>query len=199
MTTIQYQYFPKNQLLPEILRQVVDIFIAQEHLISSQTNLLHSNDILHILSEPLMALGFKVEVSKRLEDKIRIPVLFGRNGKMEKFKIVNIMLIIVLIINVVLPVISAATNENKEVNSVEEIKKDKNRIKNTGPSAIRLRGLFLFASKITKIGPLMRKNRQKYVKFRLNGLHEELHRDCRTLPAFGFGLKCHTATLVPNP
>ena len=70
MTTIQYQYFPKNQLLPEILRQVVDIFIAQEHL---------------ILSEPLMALGFKVEVSKRLEDKIRIPVLFGRNGEMEKY------------------------------------------------------------------------------------------------------------------
>ena len=55
MTTIQYQYFPKNQLLPEILRQVVDIFIAQEHLISSQTHLLHSNDVLHILSEPLMA------------------------------------------------------------------------------------------------------------------------------------------------
>ena len=43
---------------------------------------------------------------------------------MEKFKIVNIMLIIVLIINVVLPVISAATYENKVVNSVEEIKKD---------------------------------------------------------------------------
>ena len=85
MTTIQYQYFPKNQLLPEILRQVVDIFIAQEHLISSQTHLLHSNDVLHILSEPLMALGFKVEVSKRLEDKIRIPVLFGRNGEMEKY------------------------------------------------------------------------------------------------------------------
>ena len=60
MTTIQYQYFPKNQLLPEILRHVVDIFIAQEHLISSQTHLLHSNDVLHILSEPLMALGFKV-------------------------------------------------------------------------------------------------------------------------------------------
>lgn len=85
MTTIQYQYFPKNQLLPEILRHVVDIFIAQEHLISSQTHLLHSNDVLHILSEPLMALGFKVEVSKRREDKIRIPVLFGRNGEMEKY------------------------------------------------------------------------------------------------------------------
>lgn len=83
MTTIQYQYFPKNQLLPEILRHVVDIFIAQEHLISSQTHLLHSNDVLHILSEPLMALGFKAEVSKRREDKIRIPVLFGRNGEME--------------------------------------------------------------------------------------------------------------------
>lgn len=83
MTTIQYQYFPKNQLLPEILRQVVDIFIDQEHLISSQTHLLHSNDVLHILSESLMALHFKVEVSKRLEDKIHIPVLFGRNGEME--------------------------------------------------------------------------------------------------------------------
>ena len=85
MTTIQYQYFPKNQLPPEILRQVVDIFITQEHLISSPKNLHHSNKVLHILSEPLIALGFKVEISKRLEDKIRIPVLFGWNGKIEKY------------------------------------------------------------------------------------------------------------------
>jgi hypothetical protein len=85
MTTIHYQYFPKNQLLPEALRYVVDVFIAQEHLISSQTRHLHSNDVLHILSKSLMALGFEVEASKRLEDKIRIPVLFGRNGKMEKY------------------------------------------------------------------------------------------------------------------
>ena len=40
---------------------------------------------LNILFEPLMYLGYKVEVSKSLEDKIRIPVLFGRNGEMEKY------------------------------------------------------------------------------------------------------------------
>lgn len=85
MTTIQYQYYPKSQLLPEVLRHVVDVFVAQEYLISSQTHHLHSNDVLHILSNSFTSLGFKVEVSKRSEDKIRIPVLFGRNGVMEKY------------------------------------------------------------------------------------------------------------------
>lgn len=85
MTTIQYQYYPKSRSLPEILRHVVDVFVTKEYLISSQTHHLHSNDVLHILSNSLISLGFKVEVSKRSEDKIRIPVLFGRNGEMEKY------------------------------------------------------------------------------------------------------------------
>lgn len=85
MTTIQYQYYPKSRLLPEMLRHVVDVFVTQEYLISSQTHHLKSNDVLHILSSSLISLGFKVEVSKRFEDKIRIPVLFGRNGEIEKY------------------------------------------------------------------------------------------------------------------
>lgn len=85
MTTIQYQYYPKSRLLPEILRHVVDVFVIKEYLILFQTHHLHSNDVLHILSNSLISLGFKVEVSKRSEDKIRIPVLFGRNGEMEKY------------------------------------------------------------------------------------------------------------------
>ena len=85
MTTIQYQYYPKSRLLPDMLRHVVDVFVTQEYLISSHTHHLHSNDVLHILSNSLISLGFKVEMSKRFEDKIRIPVLFGRNGEMEKY------------------------------------------------------------------------------------------------------------------
>lgn len=85
MTTIQYQYYPKSQLLPEVLRHIINVFVTQEYLTSSQTHHLHSNDVLHILSNSFISLGFKVEVSKRSEDKIRIPVLFGRNGEMEKY------------------------------------------------------------------------------------------------------------------
>lgn len=85
MTTIQYQYYPKSRLLPDMLQHVVDVFVTQEYLISSHTHHLHSNDVLHILSNSLISLGFKVEMSKRFEDKIRIPVLFGRNGEMEKY------------------------------------------------------------------------------------------------------------------
>lgn len=43
-----------------------------------------SNDVLQCLSDKIIQLGYKVEISKRANDKIRIPVLFGRNGALEK-------------------------------------------------------------------------------------------------------------------
>ncbi len=43
-----------------------------------------SNYVLQQVGPHLVALGFKVEMSKRSDDKIRVPVLFGLNGKLEK-------------------------------------------------------------------------------------------------------------------
>jgi hypothetical protein len=81
---IQYQLFPKyRQLTPE-MKSVVSVFEKNSQSIKSDTNELISNDVLFTLKSDLEAIGFNIEKSKKKNDKIKIPVLFGRNGKLEK-------------------------------------------------------------------------------------------------------------------
>ena len=44
-----------------------------------------SDEVLHILANDIESCGYQVEKSKRAEDKINVPVLFGRNGSLEKY------------------------------------------------------------------------------------------------------------------
>lgn len=41
---------------------------------------MESDEVLHIVSKGLEKEGYLVEKSKKLEEKIRVPVLFGHNG-----------------------------------------------------------------------------------------------------------------------
>ena len=81
--SIQYQYFPKSSRIPDLLSQLILVFQQKDECISSIFQL-DSNDVLQCLSDKIIQLGYKVEISKRANDKIRIPVLFGRNGALEK-------------------------------------------------------------------------------------------------------------------
>ncbi len=83
--SIQYQYFPKNKKLPFFLQEVVTVFINNNESICSSRNKLKSNIVLSIVSGELETLGFAIEQSKKQEEKIQIPVLFGKNGTLEKF------------------------------------------------------------------------------------------------------------------
>lgn len=85
MSKIQYQFFPKSSGVPNSLLKVVDIFKQKENQIASLKYQLPSNDVLGIISEDIEKLGYRVEKSKRAEDKIQVPVLFGRNGLLEKY------------------------------------------------------------------------------------------------------------------
>lgn len=85
MSKIQYQFFPKSSGVPNSLLKVVDIFKQKENQITSLKYQLPSNDVLDIISEDIEKLGYRVEKSKRAEDKIQVPVLFGRNGLLEKY------------------------------------------------------------------------------------------------------------------
>ena len=85
MSKIQYQFFPKSSGVPNSLLKVVDIFKQKESQITSLKYQLPSNDVLGIISEDIEKLGYRVEKSKRAEDKIQVPVLFGRNGLLEKY------------------------------------------------------------------------------------------------------------------
>lgn len=83
--SIQYQYFPKSSSLPEDLNKVVVVFQNNEEEIASSKHQRSSNEVLHFLSDDIAALGYQVETGKKDKDKIKVPVLFGRNGSLEKY------------------------------------------------------------------------------------------------------------------
>ena len=81
---INYQLFPKSQQISSDLLAVVNVFQTNEDVISSKTQELSSNEVLAVVAEGIEKIGFTIEKSKRKDDKIKIPVLFGRNGNLEK-------------------------------------------------------------------------------------------------------------------
>lgn len=67
------------------MQLLVKVFFAKEDEIISSKFQLPSNEVLRILSSDFAALGYQVETSKKAVDKIKVPVLFGRNGLLEKY------------------------------------------------------------------------------------------------------------------
>ncbi len=81
---INWQYYPKSDSAPEHMLNLIDVFKQNEVTIDSAHNTLQSPAVLSILEGGLLEKGFEVEKSKKAKDKIRVPVLFGRNGRHEK-------------------------------------------------------------------------------------------------------------------
>ena len=87
---IRWTYFPKNKAITPVGLSVVKAFEENEKNISSEANnhLIgsggtdsHSNSVLEKVSAHLQAIGFQVEVGKKKNQKIHVPVLFGEQGK----------------------------------------------------------------------------------------------------------------------
>lgn len=84
-SSINWHFFPKHTAIPEFLKKVVDCFINREHDINSANNVgQSSNEVLAKLRSDLQKVGFQVETGKTANQKVKIPVLFGQNGKIEK-------------------------------------------------------------------------------------------------------------------
>jgi hypothetical protein len=81
---INWQYYPKSDAAPEIATVVIGVFEAAAAEIDSESNTLESNLVLAALADRLVAANFVVESDKTNEGKVRVPVLFGRNGRLEK-------------------------------------------------------------------------------------------------------------------
>ena len=82
---INWQYFPKHSQASNALLRVVDCFNEVADQIQSKGNVGQtSNQVLAKLRSGLQAVGFQVETGKTAEEKIKVPVLFGANGKIEK-------------------------------------------------------------------------------------------------------------------
>jgi len=81
---VNWQYYPKSKEIPKHLKSVVDVFNKNESKIDSGHHLLGSNEVLLVLRRDLEQAGWKIEKGGKALDKIKVPVLFGMNGKLEK-------------------------------------------------------------------------------------------------------------------
>lgn len=83
---MRWMSFPKNIPPNDDFKDIVRIFEAVESSISSETHeRMESNEVLEKVREGLESIGYIVEKSKKAQDKIHIPVLFGENGNEEKY------------------------------------------------------------------------------------------------------------------
>jgi hypothetical protein len=82
---INWQFFPKSKIIPRHLQSVLEVFELNENLISSDIHNYASNEVLENVRTNLEELDFQIEKSKKSSDKIKVPVLFGQNGKLEKY------------------------------------------------------------------------------------------------------------------
>ena len=81
---IQYQFFPRSRGIADDMAAVVDCFNKVNDQISSDSNNLDSNGVLAILRPYFENIDFKVERGKKKDLKIDVPVLFGRDNKIDK-------------------------------------------------------------------------------------------------------------------
>lgn len=81
---IRWQYFPKSDPAPALAIDVIEAFRSTSSRIDSSEHKLRSDDVLAQVRPRLQTLGFSVETGKKVSEKIRVPVLFGRDGQPEK-------------------------------------------------------------------------------------------------------------------
>lgn len=82
--SVKYQFFPKNKKITDDLQDVVGVFDKNYALIKSDNCSLESNKVLSLVANNLERIGYRVEKSKKDDDKIIVPVLYGQNGNLEK-------------------------------------------------------------------------------------------------------------------
>ena len=82
---INWKFFPKSKIIPNHLLNVLGVFEEKESIITSDSFSHGSNEVLEKIREGLESKEYLIEKSKKSIDKIKVPVLFGPNGKLEKY------------------------------------------------------------------------------------------------------------------
>ena len=81
---VEFQFFPRSVALDQRMAQIVECFRKVERQIESTKNKLSSDQVLALLRPHFEAIDLKVESSKKRQDKIPVPVLFGLNNRVDK-------------------------------------------------------------------------------------------------------------------
>lgn len=81
---IRYQFFPRSRGVNAEMMKVIDCFKSTQSDIDSHIKNLKSNNVLSVITPYLEEAGFIVEKSKNKSDKINVPVLFGKDNRVDK-------------------------------------------------------------------------------------------------------------------
>ena len=81
---IRYQFFPRSRGVTHEIQKVIECFKAVESDIDSTTSNLVSNEVLAKVRPHLEKCGYKVEIGKSNDQKIDVPVLFGKDNAIDK-------------------------------------------------------------------------------------------------------------------
>ncbi|VWD33714.1 hypothetical protein BLA50215_04864 [Burkholderia lata] len=81
---LNWAYFPRSDKATPLALAVVNAFNASHVDISSAEHTLPSDGVLARVAPHLAKLGFAVETGKKTVEKIRVPVLYGNNGRVSK-------------------------------------------------------------------------------------------------------------------
>ncbi len=80
---INWIYFPLGDRPPIMVVDIVKVFEDTSENINSETHVQQeSNLVLSKIRDGLIGLGFQVESGKKADEKINVPVLFGKNGRL---------------------------------------------------------------------------------------------------------------------
>jgi hypothetical protein len=82
--SIEWQYYPRSKKATLLAESVVQAFTREAETISSSLHERPSNEVLEAVRKHLVEFGFEVEAGKRQDEKLCVPVLFGRGGAPEK-------------------------------------------------------------------------------------------------------------------
>lgn len=82
---IRFQFFPRSRGITPQIKQIIDVFKSVDDKISSDKHELVSNAVLGVLRPHLEEIGYVVERGKSANDKIDVPVLFGKDNEVDKY------------------------------------------------------------------------------------------------------------------
>jgi hypothetical protein len=83
--SLTFQTFPKSRATTPVVRSAVSVLEKNFGIIDSHSQVdLQSNDVLAVLREDLVEIGFEIETGKSADQKIKVAVLYGLNGQTTK-------------------------------------------------------------------------------------------------------------------
>jgi hypothetical protein len=82
--SIEWQYYPRSRRATPLAEAIVQAFKNEARTISSSSFQHSSNKVLEVIRKHLVEIGFEVEAGKSRDEKVSVPVLFGRDGAAEK-------------------------------------------------------------------------------------------------------------------